>query len=360
MCDSVGLSVVRLIEETKGANRPQVILSCENSIASDLSIAIQNEAFFTMPYQNILNIVAKTDFSCQSNPVQIMKALIDKISAPLNDADKILLLPYIKLNCLKLPFESYIELLSHFKCCDIFLQLQKEFQHVIQQHKKETEVLQQELASRGWFKPIIEKPTDFEPDIFIAAEQGKFESVQYLIDKEGVDANLMTIKDYENIVEGDTLLHVACQNGHLSIVQYLISKKVNIESKDSLDGTPLHIACQNGHLPIVQYLIKKGASIEANDKDQLTPLHYACQNGHLSIVQFLIEKGANIEAKDNIGQTPIHHASYAGETEIIKYLLSKGANKNPNDKWNTTAYDIACEDDEADKSQIEIIKQLLR
>ena len=58
----------------------------------------------------------------------------------------------------------------------------------------------------------------------------------------------------------------------------------------------LLIACREGHIPIVQYLIEKGAKIEALDIKQKTPLHWACEKGYLPIVQSLIEKGANIEA----------------------------------------------------------------
>ena len=36
------------------------------------------------------------------------------------------------------------------------------------------------------FEPITKKPKDIEKDIFIAAEEGKLSSVQYLIEKERV------------------------------------------------------------------------------------------------------------------------------------------------------------------------------
>ena len=73
--------------------------------------------------------------------------------------------------------------------------------------------------------------------------------------------------------------------------------------------TPLHYACQEGHLPIVEYLISKGANIEAKGEIEMTPLHYACQEGHLPIVEYLISKGANIDAQDGDGSSLIHYRS---------------------------------------------------
>ena len=74
----------------------------------------------------------------------------------------------------------------------------------------------------------------------------------------------------------------------------LLKKGANIEATDDFQ-TPLHIACENGHLPIVQYLIEKGAKIDVFDGFQQTPLHYASENNHNSIAQYLIKKGAKIE-----------------------------------------------------------------
>ena len=68
------------------------------------------------------------------------------------------------------------------------------------------------------FLPIIEKPTDYEPDIFKACKEGKLTSVQWLLEKENEDK-------IKKIDSNNTPIHIASQNGHLSIVQYLIEKQ---------------------------------------------------------------------------------------------------------------------------------------
>ena len=44
-----------------------------------------------------------------------------------------------------------------------------------------------------------------------------------------------------------------------------------------LKDTALHIACGEGYLSIVQYLIEKGANSEAENIEERTPFHFACK-----------------------------------------------------------------------------------
>jgi len=62
--------------------------------------------------------------------------------------------------------------------------------------------------------------------------------------------------------------------------------------------TPIHYAAQRGHLSVVEYLVNQKADINARAKDDWTPLHYAAENGHLSVVEYLVNQKADINAKD--------------------------------------------------------------
>jgi len=62
--------------------------------------------------------------------------------------------------------------------------------------------------------------------------------------------------------------------------------------------TPLHYAAQYGHLSVVEYLVNQKADINAKDKDNRTPLHRAARYGHLSVVEYLVNQRADINAKD--------------------------------------------------------------
>ena len=144
------------------------------------------------------------------------------------------------------------------------------------------------------FPQLLEKPNDFESDIFKACKEGKLSSIQWLIEIDNVD----------------------------------IIKKVEVDDINNgywKDDTPIHIASRNGHLPIVQYLIEKHNVYIDKIGSYCTPLNCACENGHLNIVEYLISKGAQI---DKGTWTPLHVSANYGRTDIVKYLISKGANRN--------------------------------
>ena len=85
---------------------------------------------------------------------------------------------------------------------------------------------------------VTQKPSDFEPDICKAAEEGKLSSVQYLFEIEGI----------------------------------------NVETNDSYGWTPLHYVSSNGHFDIVQYLVEEcHCNVEAKDNDECTSLDYASE-----------------------------------------------------------------------------------
>jgi len=65
------------------------------------------------------------------------------------------------------------------------------------------------------------------------------------------------------------------------------------------DRTPLHYAARYGHLSVVEYLVNQKADINAKDGDDYTPLHFSAENGHLSVVEYLINQKADINSKDN-------------------------------------------------------------
>ena len=59
--------------------------------------------------------------------------------------------------------------------------------------------------------------------------------------------------------KGNTPLDSVSRNGHLNVVQYLITEcKCDPMCKASFSQTPLHSACENSHLPDIEYLLSTG------------------------------------------------------------------------------------------------------
>ena len=111
--------------------------------------------------------------------------------------------------------------------------------------------------------------------------------------------------------------------------------------KSLFKETLLHDACKNGSIEIVEYLASKNANIEAKDVNRDTPLHYACRYGHFNIVEYLIDQGANKEAKNLNGDSPLHYASHNNHIQIVDYLISQSVNKDPINNKQQTPFMIA-------------------
>ena len=159
-----------------------------------------------------------------------------------------------------------------------------------------------------------------------ACANGNFQIVEYLILK---DADIFARDDKEN-----SIIHSATIEGHLPLVKYLIEKhNIGINNKDEDGKTPLHIACEKGYQSIIDYFISKGADVFARDDKGYYAIHYAAIGGYLSIVKYLIEQhNFDVNSKGSANVTPLHEACLNGHLQIVEYLISKGADLYAKDK----------------------------
>ena len=76
--------------------------------------------------------------------------------------------------------------------------------------------------------------------------------------------------------------------------------------------TPLHLACQNGHLLVVEALLS-AASVDVvnlQDRRGQTALHLSVETGNIDIVNVLLNRdgGANMNVKNNAGKSAFEQA----------------------------------------------------
>jgi len=83
----------------------------------------------------------------------------------------------------------------------------------------------------------------------------------------------------------------------------------------------LHHACQESNFKIVDILIQKISDINSRTKKKQTALHLAILAGSFDITKFLIENGANFEIVDINKNTVLHMSAISDHYEITKYLL---------------------------------------
>lgn len=118
-----------------------------------------------------------------------------------------------------------------------------------------------------------------------------------------------------------TPVHWASRNGKLKIIK-ILSSHVDLNLCDKKNSQAIHVACKFGHSSVVQYLVDKGVDLETKNNLGDTPIHFACYFNYTSIVKILIKKRINLEEKDKLGKLPIHIACTKSNWDIVELLIN--------------------------------------
>jgi ankyrin repeat protein len=115
--------------------------------------------------------------------------------------------------------------------------------------------------------------------------------------------------------DGQTILHLAAEGGHASVVELLVnlSSDVSVNLADNKGKTPLHRAAEAGRSSVVELLLDKRAiaSVNLADIDGKTPLNLAKEAGHESVVKLLMDLGSeeSLSLDDIIVERPPNPSS---------------------------------------------------
>lgn len=121
----------------------------------------------------------------------------------------------------------------------------------------------------------------------------------------------------------ESFLHIALKTKKLKSAQWLISKKIKVDTEDIHGKRPIDIAVDNQNHKIVQYILESPA-ININKKDQFerTLLQNSVILGDFKMVKILLEHNANINSKDRNKHNVMYDALSYGNEEVIDYLLT--------------------------------------
>ncbi|KAH9488440.1 hypothetical protein Btru_062821 [Bulinus truncatus] len=163
-----------------------------------------------------------------------------------------------------------------------------------------------------------------ETALFKAAAFGRTNNVKILI-KYGCDVNISTLDEQtalliavskadanihlENSIEkrfGGNLLHYVPD---MTIAQYLVENKIDINQRDQLGRSPLYMAIKRRKTDLVHFLLNKGANVNAVTSTSNTALMLATKLQNLELVTTLLAVGADINIQNRLGWTALFIAA---------------------------------------------------
>ncbi|VDN97700.1 unnamed protein product [Rodentolepis nana] len=131
---------------------------------------------------------------------------------------------------------------------------------------------------------VLAMTTSGDTALHYAAENGHFKVCQELI-KWGADPDHIVLTN-----DPKTPLMKAARSGHLDVVQLLVECGFPIDQTTSKnDATALSLACNGGHVQVVEYLLRMGADLYHELNDGCTMIIECARSGSPAVARLIID-----------------------------------------------------------------------
>lgn len=141
--------------------------------------------------------------------------------------------------------------------------------------------------------------------LHVASAKGNIEVIKILVEEGG--ANVEVCNEY-----GQRPLHCATRAGHAAVVRYLLN-----ECGAAQDQTLLYLACEEGHLEVLQILDDENKPNATNDVDN--EVYEANVNGDTDSEEE--EEWSSSSSRNDGGISPSDIAARNGHAEVVRYML---------------------------------------
>jgi ankyrin repeat protein len=141
-------------------------------------------------------------------------------------------------------------------------------------------------------------------------------------------------------------LYVACRNGHLDVVRFLLAQQPDLSFRAYMGGTPLHWAHFGGSREVIVLLEQAGADRAARDNVlHCTPRAFGicvpANWGFAFLVRKRLQSDPSLAQVHDGSTTPLHEAANSGNPEVVQMLLVAGANPAAVNDAGQTPLDVA-------------------
>jgi ankyrin repeat protein/CRP-like cAMP-binding protein len=155
---------------------------------------------------------------------------------------------------------------------------------------------------------------DERSPIHVACSQGHLHIIRYLLDDCGVEVNPVDRFGRTPLFEARL-----CSNS-TSVVEFLTAHGAKMPEKGGSGVHQLLDASADGDMSEVRKYFECGGDLMAVDYDLRSALHIACTGGHLPVIRFLLDNGVDPNALDAFGRSPLDECKQRGFDEIERIL----------------------------------------
>ncbi len=169
--------------------------------------------------------------------------------------------------------------------------------------------------------------------LLVAPYDTDFSLINYFVSK-GLDLNSVD-------ANGNGIFSYVARTGNSTLLKQLIEKGVKFDNNAMIFASQGTRGSTN-NLEFFKFLESLGINPNAVSKEGTTPLHaLASRNTDVALLSYFIEKGVDINQADNTGTTAFMNAAGRNNVEIVKLLFKNVTNINAINKKGESALSLA-------------------
>lgn len=147
---------------------------------------------------------------------------------------------------------------------------------------------------------------------------------------------------HEATITNGTAFMFAILGNQFKMVEWLYEANADINVVGSNGWTALTIAAAKGNADLLQWLLDRGADGQTRDVYRYTPLLRAVENGYIETATILLTlPKTDVNAQDEYENTALHHAVSSRDISMIKLLLANRADSDIINRKGLSAKDLA-------------------